>query len=387
MPLTSKERVITTLNHQEPDRVPIVIGVSNATGLKMKVYRDLKKLIGVDAPDNYLYDWPELGTAALDEQTLKRLHGDVRGVLDLEPLSLREKNENRGLQDPYVNSWGTSQIQLGEGDWTFGPPPLKDATTFEEIEAFDWPDMDDPTRVTHCKAQARKLAEENQYAVMGIPWLLFPFERAFAMQGMDTFLLNMAMRPDFAVALLAKITEKCKQLMGHFLRETGEYLDIIKIGDDLGTQESLMISPKMYREMVKPFHADLIAFIKERTSAKVFFHTDGDVFNLIEDFIEIGVDILNPIQTSAGKMSDLAGLKERYGDRIVFCGAIDTHRVLPEGTPEEVQQEVRRVINTLGPGGGYMVASVHTIMNDVPAENVLAMVDAVEKYGQYPLKG
>ena len=120
-----------------------------------------------------------------------------------------------------------------------------------------------------------------------------------------------------------------------------------------------MISPKMYRQMVKPFHADLIAFIKERTDAKIFFHTDGDVFNLIEDFIEIGVDILNPIQTSAGRMSDLEGLKERYGDRVTFCGAIDTHRILPSGTPEEVEQEVRRVINILGPGGGYMVASVH----------------------------
>ena len=387
MPLTPKERVLTTLNHLEPDRVPIVIGVSNATGIKMKVYRDLKRLIGVNAPDKTLYDWPELGTAAVDEQTLERLHGDVRGVLDLEPLSLRQVNERRGPQDPYINSWGTSQIQLGEGDWTFGPPPLKDAATIEEIEAFDWPDMDDPTRVADCKAQAKELAEENQYAVMGIPWLLFPFERAFAMQGMDTFLLNMAMRPDFAVALLAKITEKCKQLMGHFLDETGEYLDVIKIGDDLGTQESLMISPKMYREMVKPFHADLIDFIKARTDARVFFHTDGDVFNLIEDFIDIGVEILNPIQTSAGKMSDLQGLKDRYGDRITFCGAIDTHHVLPNGTPEEVQQEVRRVIDILGPGGGYMVASVHTIMNDVPAENVLAMVDAVEKYGRYPLKG
>jgi uroporphyrinogen decarboxylase len=204
---------------------------------------------------------------------------------------------------------------------------------------------------------------------------------------MDTFLLKMAMIPDFATALLAKITEKCKEMMGAFLSETGEYLDIIKIGDDLGTQESLMISPKMYRRMVKPFHADLIAFTKERTDAKIFFHTDGDVYNLIEDFIEIGVDILNPIQTSAGRMSDLEGLKQTYGDRIAFCGAIDTHHVLPNGSPEEVQQEVKRVIDILGPGGGYLAASVHTIMNDVPPENVLAMVDAVEKYGQYPLKG
>jgi uroporphyrinogen decarboxylase len=141
----------------------------------------------------------------------------------------------------------------------------------------------------------------------------------------------------------------------------------------------------MYRQMLKPLHADLIQTIREHTKAKVFFHTDGDVFDLIEDFIEIGVDILNPIQTSAGKMSDLAGLKKRYGDKLVFCGAIDTQHILPHGTSEEVKKEVRRVIDTLGEGGGYMVASVHTIMNEVPAENVLAMVDAVEEYGYYPL--
>jgi len=386
MPLTPKERVIAAINHQEPDRVPIVVGVSNATGIKMKTYQEIKELIGVNALDEYIYEWPELGTAKVDEETLQRLHVDVRGVLDLEPEAIRTRNQNRAPHTPYENSWGTHQIEISEGEWTSGAPPLKDASTLEDIEAYPWPDMDDPTRVAHCREQAKRLAEENQYAIMGTPWLLFPFERAHGLQGMDTFLLNMAMRSDFSKALLAKITKKCKQMMGNFLRETGEYLDIIKIGDDLGTQESLMISPKMYREMLKPFHADLIAFTKEHTDAKVFFHTDGDVFDLIEDLIEIGVDILNPIQTSAGRMADLDRLKARYGDRIVFCGAIDTHRVLPEGTPDEVQAEVRRVITALGPGGGYMVASVHTIMNDVPAENVLAMVDAVEKYGTYPLK-
>lgn len=147
-----------------------------------------------------------------------------------------------------------------------------------------------------------------------------------------------------------------------------------------------MISPRMYRQILKPFHAEFIEFIKARTRAKIFFHTDGDVFDLIEDFVEMGVDILNPIQTSAGKMSDLQGLKERYGKNIVFCGAIDTQHILPSGTPQEVRQEVKRVINILGEGGGYMVASVHTVMNEVPPQNILAMVDAVEEFGYYPLK-
>jgi uroporphyrinogen decarboxylase len=138
--------------------------------------------------------------------------------------------------------------------------------------------------------------------------------------------------------------------------------------------------------MLKPLHAEMISLIKQKTKAKVFFHTDGDVFNLIDDFIEIGVDILNPVQTSAGKMSNLEELKKQYGQKIVFCGAIDTQKILPQGTPDEVKQEVRRVINILGQGGGYMVASVHTIMNEVPAQNILAMVDAVQEFGTYPLK-
>ena len=204
------------------------------------------------------------------------------------------------------------------------------------------------------------------------------------MQGMESFLLNMAMYPDFAEALLWRIEELCKELMLHFLEALGDNVDIIKIGDDLGTQESLLMSPAMYRRMLKPVHADYIEFIKKHTHAKVMFHTDGDVFPLIPDFIEMGVDILNPIQTSAGRIADLEGLKQHYGEDIVFCGGIDTGRILPQGSPEEVRREGERVIGILGRGGGLMIGAVHTVMNDVPAENVLAMVDAVEEFGYYP---
>lgn len=386
MALTPRERVLAAINHEEPDRVPIVIGASNATGIKMPAYRRLKQLLGYEAEERYIYDWPELGTALIDEPVLERLHADVRGVLDRFPDFVYERNRNRPPHSPFIDDWGSGQKEIEPEVWFPGIHPMAEATTIEEIENYPWPDMDDPSRVAHVREQARRLREENRYAIMGTPWLLFPFERAHAMQGLDKFLYNMVKNKDFAKALLEKIASLCKQLMGHFLEEAGENLDIIKIGDDLGTQQSLMISPKMYREMLKPIHADFISFIKSRTKAKVFFHTDGDVFDLVEDFIEIGVDILNPIQTSAGKMANLAELKKRYGKNIVFCGAIDTHRILPHGTPEEVRQEVKRVIELLAPGGGYMVASVHTIMNDVPPENILAMVDAVEEFGYYPIK-
>jgi len=352
----------------------------------MKPYRQIKKIIGVQAPDDYLYQWPELGTAKIDAATMQRLHGDVRGVRDLEPEHILTANRQGPAHTNYIAGWASGAMESVPDEWCPGVHPLLDATTIQDIENYaGWPDMTDPSRVAHVADVARKLAAENEYAILATPWLLFPFERAYAMQGLESFLLNMALHPEFAVALLKKNAEHCKTLMAAFLEELGGNVDIIKIGDDLGTQESLMISPKMYREMVKPIHADFIKFIKERTGAKVLFHTDGDVEPLIEDFIEIGVDILNPIQTSAGKMADLKSLKTRYGDRIVFCGAIDTHRVLPFGSPDDVRQEVKRVIQTLGPGGGFMLGPVHTVMNDVPAQNVLAMVDAVEEFGQYPL--
>lgn len=372
MTLTPRERVLAAIDHEEPDRVPIVIGVSSATSLKMGPYRALKQSVGVESEEKYLYDWPELGTADPDEQTMIRLHSDVRGVLDREPASVLERNRRREPHVPFIDSWGSGQKEIQPGVWFPGVCPLANTTSIDDLESYPWPDMDDPSRVAHVKRRAEWLAEQNEYAIMGTPWLLFPLERAFAMQGMDRFLLNMISHPEFAVALL---------------REMGEHIDIIKIGDDLGTQRSLLISPTMYREMLKPIHAEFVAFIKGRTGAKVLFHTDGDVFPLIEDFIEIGIDILNPIQTSAGKMANLEELKSRFGRDIVFCGGIDTHHTLPNGTPEEVRREVKRVIETLAPGGGYLVSAVHTIMDGVPPENILAMVDAVEEFGRYPIAG
>jgi uroporphyrinogen decarboxylase len=386
MSMTPRERVLAVMNHEEPDRVPIVLGVSNATGIKMKPYQELKKILGIEAEDRYIYDWPELGTADPDEETMLRLHSDIRGVWDREPQSTMERNLAREPHSPCIDSWGSGQVEISPGEWFPGVHPMADATTLEEIESYPWPDMMDPTRLAGVREKAKRLADENRFAILATPWLLFPFERSFAMQGMVRFLGNMLRFPDFAQALMERIADLCKTLMGQILQEFDGNVDIIKIGDDLGMQQGLLISPDMYRQMLKPIHADFISFIKARTDAKVFFHSDGDIFDLTEDLVEIGVDILNPIQTSAGRMSDLAALKKRYDKEVVFCGAIDTHRILPHGTPEEVRQEVRRVMGLLGPGGGYMVGAVHTIMNDVPAENILAMVDAVEEFGHYPLE-
>jgi uroporphyrinogen decarboxylase len=385
--MTGRDRVLAAINHEEPDRVPIVIGASNATGMKAGPYHGLKRLLGLDGEDRYMYDWPELGTILPEEAVLERLHADVRGVFDSFPADTIARNRARPPHSPFIDDWGSGQVEIEDGTWYPAVHPMAEATTIDVIERYPWPDMDDPSRVAHVHDVAARLATDGRYAILATPWLLFPFERAFAMQGLEQFLMNLAVEPDFAEALLRAITERCKVLMGHFLDELGDDVDMIKIGDDLGTEQSLLMSPSMYRRILKPIHADYIAFIRQRTKAKVFFHTDGDVFDLLDDLVEIGVDILNPVQSGSGKLGNLAEVKRRYGTNLAFCGAIDTQHVLPTGTPEEVRAEVRRAIGTLGPGGGYLLAAVHTIMNEVPPENVLAMVDAAVEFGTYPIRG
>ena len=210
--------------------------------------------------------------------------------------------------------------------------------------------------------------------------------REFAQRivGMENLLVMMITNEKAACALFDRLLQLKLGYWQKALAELGDLVDIVTYADDYGTQESQIISPDMFRRLIKPRVKILFeTFIKSAPQAKRFFHSDGNVRPLIPDFIEMGVDILNPIQTSTGSISDLPALKKRFGKNIVFCGAIDTHRILPFGSVAEVREEVKRVMQILGPGGGYLVGAVHTVMNDVPPENVLAMVDAVKEFGEY----
>jgi hypothetical protein len=166
MSMTSRQRVQAVLNHKIPDRVPIILGVSNATGIKMTPYQGLKKILGIQGEDQYIYDWPELGTALPAESILQRLHSDVRPVFDRFPRAVMERNQKRSLHSPCIDDWGGGQIEIEPGVWFPGHHPLPEATTTAELNEYAWPDMDDPYRVALVKAQARKLADENQYAIL-----------------------------------------------------------------------------------------------------------------------------------------------------------------------------------------------------------------------------
>ena len=329
MTLMPRQRVLTALQHEEPDRVPIILGTSNTTTMKMQPSRGPKARLGVQSPDRYIYDWPELGSADPDEAVLECLRGDARSVLDRFPAHVCERPRSRPPHTPFLDDWVSGSVGIAPDKWYPGVHPLAEATIPEEQERCPWPDMVDPSRVAHVRQLARRQAEENRYAIIATPWLRLPLERAFAMQGMDRFLMNLAMHPVFSRALLEKNAAPCKRLMGHFPDELGENVDLTKIGDDLGSQDRLMISPRMCRQVLKPIHADYVAFFRQRTKARVLVDTDGEVFELLDDFVEIGIDILSPIPTSAGKMASVAGLKRRHGRNPVFCGAVDTHRVQP----------------------------------------------------------
>jgi len=185
---------------------------------------------------------------------------------------------------------------------------------------------------------------------------------------------------DFAHELLDKLYD-FQLVTGKTLAKTG--VDIIWIGDDFGTQESLIISPELWREFFKPRYAGLISAFKEiKPDVRIAYHSDGNIEPLLSEYIEIGVDIQNAVQPKA---MDTANLKRKYGDRLSFWGTVDIQEVMPFGTPEDVEEEVRTRIQTIGPDGGLIIGPSHNIQPDVPLENTLAFYRAVEKYGYYPV--
>jgi uroporphyrinogen decarboxylase len=208
------------------------------------------------------------------------------------------------------------------------------------------------------------------------------FEDAWMMRGFEQFLMDLLVDPEFAQALMRKILDLRKQQTGRYLELVGKYLDVVYVADDLAMQTGPLISFDTYRSLVKPLQKEYYSFVKERTDAKLFYHCCGNVEPLLEDFIEIGVDIINPVQVSTAGM-DTQRLKEIYGDRISFWGGIDTQHILPHGSVEDVKLEVRQRVRDLAPGGGFVLAPVHNIQPDVPPANIQAMVQEAKKMGQY----
>jgi uroporphyrinogen decarboxylase len=376
--LTSRDRVLYALDHEEPDRVPIFFGTSGATTMLAPGYEKLKAHLGIQRETTVF--WRGLQYVLMDEDVLAWSGSDGRPLIpgpapaplahDVSPAS-------------YVDGWGSLwERRPGVIYYEVVDSPIRTAT-IADLDRYAWPDLAHPSRFVGLAERAKAIRDAG-YAVVALSGVS-PFEQAYMSRGVEQWLLDLAGDPDFALALLRKITDLMKASVIRLLEEAGEYIDVLVTGDDLGSQTATLISPRMYRRMIRPFHAEIYQEIKKRTKAKIFCHSDGNIYPLLGDLVEIGIDLLNPVQVNAGDMGDTARLKREFGDRLSFCGAIDTGWVLPHGTPADVRAEVRRRIRDLGPGGGYILASVHCIQPDVPVENVIAMLDEAKAAGRYPL--
>ncbi len=382
--MTSRERVLKALNHEEPDRVPIDLG-GFQTGIHKRAYVELLKHVGITDEVTMLDPVQQLAQPC--EALLERFHVDVRYVVAHGPDSFEggiEQNTRGGtlwhdLKDEFGVVWSMPDEQQLYMD--ISHHPLADAT-IADLDDHPFPNGSDPTRFTGVRENAQQLRDETPYALStGIGGVVY--EYCWYMRGLERWFMDTIEDPDFCATLLEKTLKFWTDYHTGFMAAVGDLVDVVMIGDDLAGQGGPLFSPEFYRRVVQPRQKKLVQHIKTLTPAKIWYHTCGSCNALIPDLIDNGIDILNPVQISAANM-DPGQLKSDYGDRLVFWGGgIDAQHVLPVASPDEVREHVRRNVETFKPGGGYIFNNVHNVQAGVPAENIVALFDAAYDFGFY----
>ncbi|HBP37468.1 MAG TPA: methyltransferase [Clostridiales bacterium] len=366
-----RERFAATINHQAADRVPFDLAGTSLTGIEhASLTEKLKQLLGFAGSD-------DSGYSKFDERILKYLDIDFRRVGDiLEPESPLAGRRSAG---EYTDCWGVTRVFTGLY-WEIKHSPLKDAG-LEDLDTFPWPEPGkiDRRLIDGYREQAKRLCQKTDYVVCAEHPFYGVMELGCWMCGFDTFLMKMALEPEFVLKFFDKILAYQKQVIEIYYGALGDYIHLTTSGDDFGTQTGPFISPDMFRELVAPYYQERIRHTRKFTQAAFFHHTCGSVFALIPQLIAAGVDILNPIQPGARDMEP-ARLKQAYGGQITFWGGIDTQSILPGGTAAEVKQHVGQVLDAISDRGGYVLAPAHNIQPDVPPENILAIYQAGKDY-------
>lgn len=383
--MNSRERVLTAFDHREPDRIPFDLGSVQVTGIHEIAYRNLRQALGlVQVPVDLCDAIQQLAT--IENDLVERLGIDFRGLYPLNSHNWGINEEDAGEYWVYHDEWGITHHRPKDGGLYYSivevPLPKLDFTE-QEIKQFPWPDMGARWRLAGLREQAEQFRAAG-YAVVLKDAFAGIFEFAQRVIGMENLLILMGVDHQKAGILFDKLLDLKLSYWQTALEELGDLVDVVTYADDYGTQQSQLISPAMFRKQLKPRVRqvfELQALLAPQ--AKRFFHSDGNVRPLIPDFIEMGVDILNPVQTTAAGMDPIV-LKRDYGQDLVFWGGgIDTQGILPNGTPQEVKDDVKRNIETLAAGGGYVFNTVHNIQADVPPQNILAMWEALREYDHY----
>lgn len=410
--MNSRERVLAAINHQEPDRVPIDFGGHRSSGIAAIAYAKLKKALGITSGDIYVYDMIQQ-LAIVEPPILDAIGVDVvelgRGFMlddkEWKPWVLPDGTsckipgyiniEKRG-EDSYLISGDGLDLAIQKKGclyfeqihWPLADRPIEDDDFSDLQEVFKhsvWTDVTSPgshiplTKVglKSLTAGAKALRESTERAIVG----LFGgsmFEIPQFLYRMDNYLTYMALYPEACIRLSEKLCELHLSNLEKWLGAVAPYIDIILFGDDLGGQNGPLISPTMYRRYYKPYHKKLWLRVKELAPhIKIQLHTCGGIEPLLEDLIDAGLEIANPVQTTCRGMN-ADNLKAKYGQRFTFWGGgCDTQHLLPQATPKEIAKHVKEQVTILSPGGGFVFQQIHNILANVSPEKITAMFDAV----------
>ncbi|HSV32477.1 MAG TPA: uroporphyrinogen decarboxylase family protein [Atribacteraceae bacterium] len=371
---SSRERLHQSLNHREPDRIPLDLG-GIVSGITRLSHRSLLKYLGFQEEDEILVDRVQQ-LVKPDSRILEVLGIDTRYAYLPIPASVWKADREGGL---WVDAWGVQRRFTGLYFDMLGHP-LEHVVETSDLPGLTWPDARKPEHYEELAAQVEALQESGYGIIVNLIGSCFEF--AWYLRGFEKFLSDLVLNPGLACSILDIMLDFQTAQFAELLNRVGDQIDVVLVGDDLATQNGPFISPDIYRRLIKPRQKKLFDTIRGKTRAKLFYHSCGAVSPFIPDLIDIGVDILNPVQVAARGM-DAAYLKREFGSYLCFWGGIDTQSVLPFGTPDDVRDEVRRRIDQLAPGGGYVLGAVHNIQADVPPENVVAMFEEALRYGGY----
>lgn len=409
--MTRRERVRAAVNHQEPDKVPVDCGGMRSTGLLGVTYNKLKKYLQKKGGETKIYDMVQQLTL-VEDWYLDKFQIDVidlaRGFAgkpdewndwklpDGSPVKVPAwlKIEQDGDSWFCVDDEGDRLAEMPKGSYFFDQKiwPLygQDPDNFEDlpdhlkkimwVHMTDplWHHVDDKDFYDQVGRKAKELYENTDYSIMvGFGGQFF--ELGSFIFRMDDFMTNLVLKRPMIEKLLDRLLEMHIEKLEPFLKAVSPYADTIVMGDDLGTQTSPMISPKLYRDLILPRSRQLYRHVRENSDVKVFLHSCGAISEFLPDLIEAGVQVINPVQTSAGGMEP-EKLKREFGKDLVFWGGgIDTQRILPEASPDEVRKEVRKNCEIFMKGGGFIFCQIHNTLDTVPPENIIAMYEAVNE--------
>jgi uroporphyrinogen decarboxylase len=364
--MNSRERFELCMKHCSPDRPPLDLGATSLTGMRPLSQQRLQELLGFSGE-------PVLVNNGIDERILRWAGTDFRSVGGI--VSLPGIHKRRISDTCAVDCWGVRREQI-DGEWQITKSPLRSATQ-ADLEAFAWPEpYVDERLLRQWEAEAKALCRKNKYVVIGEHPVFGILELGCWMCGYDDFMMRLAAEPDFVRRFFDKILAIQLEVIEQYYAVLGPYIDLTMSGDDFGTQTSPFMSPGMFEQLIVPWFSARIARTKELAHCTYWHHSCGSVVGLLDQIIACGVDILNPVQTSAWGM-DPQSLKATYGERIVFWGGVDVQDFLRKATPGQVREQVCVLAEVLGAQGGYVMAPAHQVQDDIPPENIVAWIEAI----------